>query len=413
MFSQQPHYVSLNAILQSPENFSWTGTNGDEKSLNMSFHPKSDQKSRVSCVVTNIDDFNLDSFTLLNLARLYSVGEMSWAADSLIKRFFCLVSKCNETEQGPYLSRFFGQTTFQELHVQYPEDAKMIVRLLLDSRETMPFQSTPNFRGLRKAPAILLQYADYLAHQQTALPAVLLQEIDLQQAFQLSSYKSVSPCLYNSSFSVEGYWTGNRRNLNAFNFAEKNIQQDKLSPEALTLLRSFILETEKPGEHHRYPLPEATPWKDMDKVLAVLKTLAAMSIHRPEDTRAILSLRIHDPELVNNLLLMNLDCYHYIGHKCVVDALPIKGEGEGEGEAKVEYTAKMPDGGELMWADMLPAYMERYNIVPAADFLLNLVNFTLYCSNEFRNAADKVKTYLSEHPLQLEDDIRPAAALRS
>jgi hypothetical protein len=66
-----------------------------------------------------------------------------------------------------------------------------------------------------------------------------------------------------------------------------------------------------------------------------------------------------------------------------------------------EYFLEMPDESRLSWTSGLSAYVDKFNVVPSFEFLSEFSNFLEYCKTTYLKAADSLKDYLLEHPLDL------------
>jgi len=415
MFAQTPVVASLADILQSPADFGWSGTDGNLRtSVKIYFKNKRDN-SGITCVISDINDFNIPEFNLYYLATLnHLYQDLSCTAiDTFMSCFFFKLEELPLQTQERYLQQFFANTTYVQLHGINPFVARRFMRFLLDSRETLSSDTVPNFRGMAKAPAVLLQFADYLADCQTKFPRELLENGKITESIASCYYKTL-PQSVRSKMRVEGSF-GLKTDKTVYELAEKKIKNapnGKLSPEDLKELKKAVLE--RNILYHqltRYPVPEPMQWEGQRELLNALSVLEGMTQYPTEENRVFLRLRIADEQLINCLLITNVRSARYICHDQDMEKLPSLGLFNGI--SFTEYFVNMPSGRTFAWTESLSKYIEKYNVLPSKEFLILFDNLVSDCWKNYLPAAGRLATYLQQHPLVLEkDNVRPAMSQR-
>jgi len=270
---------NLATVLNTPEDYEFSGSNSS-CGLESSYAITSKTHGQGGQVVTKtLQDIASDAFNIFNLCKYWSKHPRSgsYGIPSLIFHYFLHLETLSASEKDIYVTRFFGHTTYDELHALHPQVAEALMSNLMDFG--FGKDKSPRFYGIKPIPAIILQYADFLARKFSALPAELMQEFDLLQASAGCHYQTMP------TERIEGYWQENYVNKDIFAVA-KSYTNDKLifSPEDLQKLKAIVLEKEQPTDEKRYPIPEPTAWAHKDRFLACLNKLEELAQHEPEKT---------------------------------------------------------------------------------------------------------------------------------
>ena len=415
MFAQTPPVTTLADILQSPADFDWSGTDGNLRTSVKLFFKNKRYNSSIICTISDINDFNIPEFNLyylVNLDHLYP--DLSCTAiQTFMSCFFFKLEQLPLQTQERYLQQFFGNTTYIQLHGVNPYLARRFMRFLLDNRETLSSDTVPNFRGMAKAPAVLLQFADYLADCQTKFPRELLENGKITESIASCDYKNI-PQSVRSKMRVEGSFGLKPADKNVYEMAKKKIQNapnGQLTSADLKELRKAVFERNiLDHQLDRYPVPEQMPWQGQKELLDGLRILEGMMQYRTDENRVFLRLRITDEELINKLLITNVRSTSYIGHYVDMEKLPL---GLFNGISRNEYFVTMPSGRTFAWTESLSKYIEKYNVLPSKEFFILFDNLVSDCRKHYLPAAGNLALYLHEHPLVLEkDNVRPVMSQR-
>lgn len=308
------------------------------------------------------------------------------------------------------MKSFFGNFSYEEIkQLGSPQFIRKIVMQLIpkeksiyDYVDSSLYSLLPNL----PTPSFVQGYQIECANKYCEIPKVLLKEVDLKAAMELSSYDSNDP--------IEGYWADPDEEILTL-AGNKNVP--------LSNIRASILnKKEKNNSNWRYPVPCETPWPGKTEFLECLHALEEISRNvdkkiMVENKKMILNLFKDSSDktkkragvFLNMLLSGNVEARQ--PHGPAAERLPLENKGS------TETVIKLKNGKILAWTAAYGEYVKNYNIVPSRNFLVLFQAMLKDCREFYSEHAVKFKEMLSQLNLSedksAEGSVKPTSTLNS